>query len=57
MKMPSVMCSFSHMGTNGLEGPAATIFGVELSAAQDINPAVRKNSLPFIWINMAVLGL
>ena len=58
IKMSSVMlCSFAHMGTNGLEGSAATIFGVELSAAENINPAVRKNSLPFIWINKVVLGL
>jgi len=58
MKMSSVMlCSFSHMGTNGLEGTAASIFGVELSAAQNTNPAVRKNSSPFIWIIMVVLGL
>jgi hypothetical protein len=58
MKMSSVMmCSFAHMDTNGLEGSAATIFGVQLAAAQNINPAVMKNSLPFIWINMVVLGL
>jgi hypothetical protein len=58
MKMSSVMlCSFSHVGTNGLEGPAATISGVELSAVQNTNPAVRKKSLPFIWISMVVLGL
>ena len=35
-----MLCSFSHMGTNGLEGPTATIFGVEPSAAENINPEI-----------------